>query len=270
MDSLALYIKKCISPRNEFEFSERDELTNDVYEKMSQDSFVISLTPPPTPPTDLRVEFISLNNKYIIKKAIKNIEWLDEKTNKINFVQSRDPIYRRLIPPPTETVEHPYIISCFIEEYKKENIPINYVEYGVRLGETLFQISKLVDNCYGVDVVKRIEEPENCKYFQMKTDEFSQKYLPAIKFNVAFIDADHSSVSAFRDFENLFKYIDVGGYIFMHDTYPCSNNMLYPSACNDCYKTPIKIKDKYKNVIEILTLPFNPGVTVVKKVSSTF
>ena len=106
--------------------------------------------------------------------------------------------------------------------------------------------------------------PNNCEFFQMTTDKFSSNFLPSIKFNAAFIDADHSSISGFKDFENLYKFLQPGGYIFLHDTYPCVDYLLSPTFCNDCYKTPIKIKKTYSD-IEILTFPFNPGLTIVRK-----
>lgn len=59
------------------------------------------------------------------------------------------------------------------------------------------------------------------------------------------------------DFESIYLYIDQGGYIFLHDTYPCSKEFLDPNACNDCYQTPLLIKQKYKDNIEIITLPLN-------------
>ena len=47
------------------------------------------------------------------------------------------------------------------------------------------------------------------------------------------------------------------GYVKLDDN---SKKMV----CNDCYKTPIEIKNKYKN-LEIITLPLNPGVTIIRK-----
>ena len=98
----------------------------------------------------------------------------------------------------------------------------------------------------------------------MTTDTFSTNYLPNIEYHYAFIDADHKSKQVVIDFEYLYKYIKTGGFIFLHDTYPCMIENLLPAACNDCYLSPIVIKQRYP-LIEILTLPINPGLTIIRK-----
>ena len=74
----------------------------------------------------------------------------------------------------------------------------------------------------------------------------------------------HKSEQVVIDFEYLYKYIKTGGFIFLHDTYPCMIENLKPSACNDCYLSPIIIKQKYP-LLEMLTLPINPGLTIIRK-----
>jgi hypothetical protein len=100
--------------------------------------------------------------------------------------------------------------------------------------------------------------------FSMTTDNFSINYLPLVNFDYAFIDADHSHKQVVIDFEYMYKHINNGGYIFLHDTYPCMEENLKPTACNDCYLSPLTIKKKYPE-IEILTLPLNPGLTIIRK-----
>ena len=41
--------------------------------------------------------------------------------------------------------------------------------------------------------------------------------------------------------------------------------MLSPRGSGDCYKVPIILKKEFKNKIELLTLPLNPGVTIIRK-----
>ena len=141
-----------------------------------------------------------------------------------------------------------------------------FIEYGVRSGENLEEISQIVEKSYGIDINDRPNalQNNNITYFKGYTDDFSENILPFIKFNYAFIDADHSFESCMKDFDNIYKYIETGGLIFLHDTYPTLEDMLSPIFCNDCYKTPIEIKNKYKN-LEIITLPLNPGVTIIRK-----
>src|SRR6185369_1979912 len=100
------------------------------------------------------------------------------------------------------------------------------------------------------------------------TDKFNAKMLPVLKYQFAFIDADHAADAILKDFANVFEYLEVGGYIFLHDTYPCFEWLLSAKYCNDAYKAPGIIKEKYKGQIEILTLPLNPGLTIVRKIET--
>lgn len=268
MHTLTSYLKECISPRSKEEYIETPEFDSGCFDRLNQDGFYITSSIPNDVPENC--EFITIGDKVIIKKVYRSLEWLDEKTNKIKFDESRNPIYRRIIPPPCETVDHVLIIKSFLSELLSKGEYIDYIEYGVRDGHSLSQISELCDRCYAVDIEQhpKLIVPSNCKFFKMYTTEFSKKHLKDITFNVAFIDADHSSKSAFEDFEHIFSCISKGGYIFLHDTYPCNSMLLKKEFCNDCYKTPFKIKEKYDNdKIELLTFPLNPGVTVIRKIS---
>ena len=57
------------------------------------------------------------------------------------------------------------------------------------------------------------------------------------------------------------------GFIFLHDTYPYDPIMFDAGQCNDVYKTALYIKQNLSKDFECLTLPFNPGVTIIKKMS---
>jgi len=154
-----------------------------------------------------------------------------------------------------------------IKEYKADKV--RYLEYGVRYGENFANVSRIVTDAYGVDMVIQdtigdfSRNSLNTELFEMKTDEFRDRVLPYMEnMDIIFIDADHSSKSVISDFEGVIDKLNVGGYIIMHDTYPCNEDYLHPGACNDCYKVPMYIKSKGYN---ILTLPLNPGVTIVRK-----
>lgn len=141
-----------------------------------------------------------------------------------------------------------------------------YLEYGVSTGHSLKHLAEVVNSAIGVDIVDRTNGvPSNVQFYCMTTDEFSEKHLPELTFNLCFIDADHAFESAYRDFTNVVKYIQPGGYIVLHDTYPCAHEFLQPFLCNDCYKTPVQIKKNYPD-LEVLTLPLQPGLTLVRKI----
>lgn len=273
MDDLINYIKNCIRPKNDNEFILNYKDDNFKHVNLVQDAIFCTKEIPTIP----KAEYILINDTYICRNIVsdagtRNIEWLDENTGGFTWETTDVPIYRRLLPPPYETLDHTFIISTVVYEYKKRE-EIHYVEYGVRTGENLKNIARFSKKAYGIDIDildslrKEISKNVNIQLYNCITDDYSENILPNIYYNVAFIDADHSSESAFKDFNYLFRYLKVGGYIFLHDTYPCSPEFLKKDACNDCYKTPLLIKKNYKvNIeLEILTLPLNPGLTIVRK-----
>lgn len=58
------------------------------------------------------------------------------------------------------------------------------------------------------------------------------------------------------------------GFIFFHDTYPYDPYLFDKSQCGDVYKTALYIKKNFNENFEIVTLPINPGVTIVKKIKN--
>jgi hypothetical protein len=277
MQTLIKYLKKSFDPKDSTEFVEVKEgpFNQDLFNNLKEDAFMIAEQ---SPPADLpNCEFIKIGNQYLIKKATKTVQWYDETTNAINFDETAESMYRRLLPTglhDAETMNVVLVISAIINEYKKmvnanPNEPkkkIVYVEYGVLVGKVLFSIAPLIHLACGVDINPiKASYHTNVERYEMTTDKFSAKMLPVMKYHLALIDADHHADSAYRDFCNLFEYLEVGGYIFMHDTYPCVSWLLEDRFCSDAYKVPLKIKENYKGKLEILTLPLNPGLTLIRK-----
>jgi predicted O-methyltransferase YrrM len=167
-----------------------------------------------------------------------------------------------------ETFYHAHTIAHLCSLYR----PKLFVEYGVCNGNTTTAIAPHCEMIWGVDNGD-LNDPhdldnvlQNYEAFKMNTNEFDkilQERNPVI--DMAFIDADHKWISAFRDFEALWPYIRNNGIIFLHDTYPMNEFFLQPNKCNDCFKTPEKVWEKYHNECEMLTLPINPGLTMVRK-----
>jgi hypothetical protein len=258
MQSLVEYINQCIRPVNSTEFYE-GVFDETVFNSLRQDGIMITSN---YKSQNAFVEHVYLgNNTHIIKKVFKPLEWLNEDDTQC-WVSSDAPLYQRLMPPPLETVNHPFIITSIINNNNPRDK--TYIEYGVRDGTTLMTVAPYVKKTYGVDLVQSPRIPPNCDFYVCYTDSFSTNVLPNITYHFAFIDADHKFESVVKDFEALYRYIQPGGYIFLHDTYPCIPVLLDPGYCNDCYKAPIEIKKLYPSA-EILTLPLNPGVTIVRK-----
>jgi hypothetical protein len=105
-------------------------------------------------------------------------------------------------------------------------------------------------------------------FFHGTTDQYFDSIKESnIKFDFIFIDADHSFEQSLNDFLNASKHIVEDGFIFLHDTYPYDSVMLSPDLCHDAYKTALYIKQNLIHEFEVVTLPFNPGLTIIKKMN---
>jgi predicted O-methyltransferase YrrM len=85
---------------------------------------------------------------------------------------------------------------------------------------------------------------------------------------MAFIDADHCYESALNDFLNIFKRLNPGGIIILHDTDPESNNLINPYYCGDSYKIVNYFENRED--INVYTLPLTEaGLSIVTKKNDT-
>ncbi len=173
-----------------------------------------------------------------------------------------NPIYLRNLPPPAEKFNHVQFFD-FLFSYIKPEL---YLELGVRDGINFNTVSKYCKHSIGVDIVPtQFALLPNQEYYQTSTDNFFKNINKDIKFDAIFIDADHSHEQSLKDFINAKDHLIDDGFIFFHDTYPCEEFWFNPGLCNDAYKTALYIKENFIDDFEILTLPFHPGVTIVKK-----
>lgn len=177
------------------------------------------------------------------------------------------PIHLRNIPPPTETFKH----IMFLETMASWIKPNLYVEFGVRSGICISAIAPYCKVAHGVDIVEVssdvLNRHDNTMFHKMTTDKYVETVLNKRKcvVDMVFIDANHESDQVMKDFEGVFPHVIEDGFIFLHDTYPYDKFMTSPSYCDDSYKVPNMIKEKYAQVCELVTLPFNPGLTIIKK-----
>lgn len=173
-------------------------------------------------------------------------------------------IYLRNVPPPLETLEHVAFLWLFAEWLKPER----YLELGVRDGKCFQQIALLAKEAIAVDMVAPMfTVPDNATYITSTTDAYFDSIRGTKpRFDMVFIDADHSYAQSYKDFINVKDYVIPDGMVFFHDTYPYSEELLQPHFCGDSYKTAIKIREEFGDEWEILTLPFNPGLSIAKKI----
>ena len=80
-----------------------------------------------------------------------------------------------------------------------------------------------------------------------------------------FIDGLHEKSQVYKDFINSKDRIIEDGLIVLHDTYPMDDAMIQPWFCHDAWEAAQKIKKEFRDEFEMITLPFNPGISIMKK-----
>jgi predicted O-methyltransferase YrrM len=112
---------------------------------------------------------------------------------------------------------------------------------------------------YGVDL-----KPQPCPgvtMFAMSTAEFieneAKKYAP---YDCVFIDANHSAQSVREDFGGILPYVSPEGLILLHDSNPETEADCQPGYCGDAWRFVRSLTVDF----ECVTLPFHPGITIVR------
>jgi len=149
--------------------------------------------------------------------------------------------------------------SDFLEIVARRMKPAVYLELGVGQGLTFDRVKPHCGRAVGVD--------RGGGDHQMLTDEFFAgpgKEMAGIE--LAFIDSDHRSAQAFRDFCNVIDRTVLGGLVCLHDTYPENESQKEDGFCSDSYRVPEMIRRRYGADCEVVTFPFPPGLTVVRRV----
>ena len=171
------------------------------------------------------------------------------------------PIHLRALP--TSANMTPFDHVHFLQVLAFWIKPEVYVEYGVASGNSIEKVALLSKVVHGVDISPYKPIAQNITFHQCSTRDAI--FIQDLDIDMAFIDADHASKSAFQDFEDLFARLVLNGFICIHDTYPVIPVMTDKTLCEDSYRVPEMIKEKYGKIAEVLTLPFCPGLTIIRK-----
>ena len=164
--------------------------------------------------------------------------------------------------------EHIKIIKEIARGLNRAGKLKRYLELGVSKGVCVNAIAPLCTTVYGVDInncYKFIKDNTNLIWYHGTTTDFLNSHDPKKKFDLVFIDADHTHKSSLNDFKLVLPLVNDNGLILLHDTYPSREELTTTSYCADTYKTADYIRKSYSDVCEIVTLPFYYGVSVVRK-----
>lgn len=132
-----------------------------------------------------------------------------------------------------------------------------YLELGVGGNATISRV-----NCTRIGVDKNVRPLDGAAMYDMTTAEFIKKHAALLApFDVVFIDADHSSKELIHDFEGIWRHVAPEGLVLLHDTNPDTESDTDPGLCGDAWIAAQAISATY----EAVTLPFHPGLTIVRK-----
>ena len=139
-----------------------------------------------------------------------------------------------------------------------------FLELGCHEGELLRRmVTAGIPTIVGVDYEHK-PTIEGAITYLLNTDEFFtdevQKFQP---FDMIFIDCNHTESAVERDFKYSIKAIEENGLILLHDTLPIDEDCTRPDRCGTAYLFAERLRsnDEY----ESMTLPFSPGLTMVRK-----
>jgi hypothetical protein len=149
-------------------------------------------------------------------------------------------------------VSNPYVNYLDIRCPKKVSVdPCQVCEYHTK--ESIEQFKQFID-------------------FQMTSDEFFAQNKE--KFDIIFIDGDHSYEQSLIDLNNALKIINPDGFIVLHDTCPpCYENTQWDNFekgqpyNGEVWKTVVSAIRQSKGELVVKTFPWDWGVTVIKKTS---
>ncbi len=143
-----------------------------------------------------------------------------------------------------------------------------YLELGVYQGECLIAVASANPDCECIGVDREpmnFGVPPNVKLIQSDVYMFFNSISPPTGdlFDAVFIDANHSEESVKEDFNRVWPYVSDNGLILLHDTFPDSKESTSPGLCGTAYLFAGKLGSKFG--LEAVTLPYHPGLTIVRK-----
>ena len=152
---------------------------------------------------------------------------------------------------------HEQLIPLLVEGIGAES----YLEFGSNINQTISKVK--CARRYAVDTTIYELDGGNIHFFLMRTQDFiadhAEKHAP---FDFVFIDADHSEKAAREDFEGIWPYVADDGLVCLHDTNPETVADTEPGFCGDSWKFARRLT---KGGYEAVTLPYSPGLTIVRK-----
>jgi predicted O-methyltransferase YrrM len=148
----------------------------------------------------------------------------------------------------------------------------SYLEVGIYRGETLRRLARHCEFVVGVDIdekaTKSIRPNERLEIFLGTVQEYSNsRNDDSLKFDLAFIDANHKVDYVIQDFDTVTKLVEKRGTILLHDTWPQSEDFADPKFCGDAYKAVDLLRKQYGEW-NFVTIQKHPGLTIAQRINT--
>jgi len=118
---------------------------------------------------------------------------------------------------------------------------MSYLELGTAAGKTFNAVRS--SEKVGVDKAYRPEAMTGAAFhFMVTTDEFFRTLPPSAKYEVIFIDADHSYDGVRKDYNHAMQHLRPGGLLLIHDMNPPDEEHTKPELCGDGWKFLIQLR----------------------------
>jgi methyltransferase family protein len=156
---------------------------------------------------------------------------------------------------------YPFVIAATCRFYPR----CTYIEIGVARGGTLRIVAPVCAEVHAVDMNAKSESwlPPGVRFWHMRSDDFFGAFEGSVP-NVIFIDANHAYEQAKRDFIGALGLLGQGGTIFLHDTWPVSEDHTRPpTLCGTVWKLAEELRESAE--LESFTWAGFPGLTIVRR-----
>lgn len=110
-----------------------------------------------------------------------------------------------------------------------------YLEVGTQHGTCFEQIKLPRKNKVCLDIAKDYHDLD----FVMSSDDFFKHNT--VKFDIIFIDGDHSYEQSYKDIQNALKIMNIEGSIVCHDCFPHTEELSQPNWMGTVYKSIVRL-----------------------------
>lgn len=100
----------------------------------------------------------------------------------------------------------------FLSKNLVQAVAVDALSYGALIGQNEEEVNRFMTQA------RRMSPKASMFFMNAKTDDFFRDNLdPEMRFDMIFIDADHSYEGAHRDYENALLWLNKGGWLVFHD-----------------------------------------------------